>query len=653
MKQSIKQLIAICGFALLAACGNNNESTSADASALQSKSASAPTIQLAVDAYRPDTTTAQATPMQERVANAAPIATSISLGAPIASMAAQANKVHEMGKPLQVSFGRDVPKAQSAALTQQVLNWQASATGGKAAAISISSTGAKALRIGLLVTKLPESATLRFYSQGSAMAYVVSGKEVRKVLAQNLDAGDSSDAARTFWGPVIDGAEGTLEIALPAGVSTDGVEIALPQVSHFFMTANTAASMSASTNAMTNYSWPNDGLSCQVDIQCAARPVVSDSVAMLYYQKNGAGYQCSGTLLNNTANDALPYLLTANHCISDQTVASTLSTLWLYRSASCNATSGTYQQVSGGASLKYTAYNTDSTLLLMNNAPPAGTLFAGWDASPQALATALTGIHHPKADAQRKSSGTVTGYYTRNATNPNLFPYSTLANSTIIEITMTNGITESGSSGSGIFKNIGSTNPQVVGQLYGADAPSCSSASVSNTQSTVYGRFDYAFAAGMSDWLSPGRKSVYRFYKTSLGSHFYTNDGVERNSIISSLPEYSYEGIAFYTYPTISGPAGLSPIYRFFNTNNGSHFYTINASERDGVIANLPHYSYEGIAWYAQTNGTAGTVPLYRFFHSVIGTHLYTIDLAERDSIIRNLPLYKYEGIAYYVWLTQ
>lgn len=646
MKQSIKQLISSCGFALLAACGNNNESTSADASALQSKSASVPTIQLAVDAYRPDTTTAQATPMQERVASAAPIATTISLGAPIASMAAQANKVHEMGKPLQVSFGRDVPKAQSAALTQQVLNWQASATGGKAAAISISSTGAKALRIGLLVTKLPESATLRFYSQGSAMAYVVSGKEVRKVLAQNLDAGDSSDAARTYWGPVIDGAEGTLEIALPAGVSTDGVEIALPQVSHFFMTANTAASMSASTNAMTNYAWSNDGLSCQVDIQCAPRSVASDSVAMLIYQKNGAGYQCSGTLLNNTANDALPYLLTANHCISDQTVASTLSTWWLYRSASCNATSGTYQQVSGGASLKYTAYNTDSTLLLMNNAPPAGTLFSGWNASPQALNTTLTGIHHPQADSQRKSVGSVTGYYTRNATNPNSFPYSTLANSTIVEITMTSGITESGSSGSGVFKNIDSTNPQVVGQLYGADAPTCSSASVSNTQSTVYGRFDVAFNDGISNWLSPTFKPVFRFGDLDNGTYLWSIYASEKVNIQTNYPRKSYDGVAFYA--SNFAQTNLLPVYRFGNIKGG-YFYTIYESEKNAVLANYSNsLFYEGIAWYARQTPAAGWSPLYRFGDQ--GKYFYTAYESEKNYIIENLSQrYSYEGIAFYI----
>jgi lysyl endopeptidase len=652
MFNKFRYLIGGCALVLLTACGNSSQDSTTIERSVQLNTEKSVSIQQTVDSFRPEVTSAQSSPMQARSTNTIVAATKITLGKPIASMAAAASKVSEMGKPLQVSFGRDVPQLQSTALTQQILNWRSSTTGGQVAAISVTSADASALRMGLLVTKLPELAVLRFYSQGSAVAYTISGAEVRKVLAENLAAGDASDAGRTFWGPVIDGAESTFELEIPANVSKGEVEIALPQVSHFFRSVTASSNMTGNTSAMAGYSWANDGLSCQVDVQCSTRSAASDSVAMLLFQKSGAGYQCSGTLLNNTAFNALPYLLTANHCISSQTEASTLSTWWLYRSASCNATSGTYQQVSGGSVLKYTAYNTDSTLLLMNNAPPAGTLFSGWDASPQALNTALTGIHHPQADSQRKSVGSVTGYYTRNATNPNSFPYSTLAKSTILNVTMSQGIVEDGSSGSGIFKNATSSNPQLVGQLYGGNQAVCTTPTISSSQSTVYGRFDYAFADGMSEWLSPGRKSVYRFFKTTLGSHFYTINGSERNSIISNLPEYSYEGPAFYTYPTASGATGLSPIYRFFNTRNGSHFYTINASERDSIIANLPHYSYEGISWYAQTAGVAGTVPLYRFFHSVIGTHLYTTDINERNSIMSTLPLYKYEGIAYYVWLT-
>jgi hypothetical protein len=60
-------------------------------------------------------------------------------------------------------------------------------------------------------------------------------------------------------------------------------------------------------------------------------------------------------------------------------------------------------------------------------------------------------------------------------------------------------------------------------------------------------------------------------------------------------------------------------------------------------------YQYEEIGWYAYANNAVGTVPLYRFFNTSNGVHFYTISTAERDSVIANLKQFNYEGIAYYV----
>jgi hypothetical protein len=43
-------------------------------------------------------------------------------------------------------------------------------------------------------------------------------------------------------------------------------------------------------------------------------------------------------------------------------------------------------------------------------------------------------------------------------------------------------------------------------------------------------------------------------------------------------------------------------MYRFFNTSNGSHFYTINAGERDFVQGAYPAFKYEGPVYYAWTS---------------------------------------------------
>ncbi len=41
------------------------------------------------------------------------------------------------------------------------------------------------------------------------------------------------------------------------------------------------------------------------------------------------------------------------------------------------------------------------------------------------------------------------------------------------------------------------------------------------------------------------------------------------------------------------------PVYRFYNKNNGSHFYTASAEERDIVMAQWSaRYQYEGPAFF-------------------------------------------------------
>jgi Protein of unknown function (DUF1566)/Repeat of unknown function (DUF5648) len=141
---------------------------------------------------------------------------------------------------------------------------------------------------------------------------------------------------------------------------------------------------------------------------------------------------------------------------------------------------------------------------------------------------------------------------------------------------------------------------------------------------------------------------VFRFFNTNTGAHFFTMSVAERDYVKNTYPFFSYEGTSFFAYPA-ADPA-LSPVYRFFNMVTGTHFFTISAVEKDHVIATWPHiYSFEGIAWYANTASSTNLVPVYRFFNTRTGTHFYTTSVIERDNVIATLPWYLFEGIAYYV----
>lgn len=60
---------------------------------------------------------------------------------------------------------------------------------------------------------------------------------------------------------------------------------------------------------------------------------------------------------------------------------------------------------------------------------------------------------------------------------------------------------------------------------------------------------------------------------------------------------YQYDGPTYEVTP--SPEAAKLPVYRFYNVQNGSHFYTSSEAEKSHVIATWPHiYQYEGPAFW-------------------------------------------------------
>lgn len=142
--------------------------------------------------------------------------------------------------------------------------------------------------------------------------------------------------------------------------------------------------------------------------------------------------------------------------------------------------------------------------------------------------------------------------------------------------------------------------------------------------------------------------SVFRFYNADAGTHFYTTSDEEANKIVASYADvYTYEGIAYWA----NVATNFDPLYRFYNKANGSHFYTASASEKAAVEATWPGvYTYEGIGFNISTTEVAGGTTVYRFFNKANGSHFYTSSIEERDAVqARWSATYAYEGVAYYV----
>jgi len=90
---------------------------------------------------------------------------------------------------------------------------------------------------------------------------------------------------------------------------------------------------------------------------------------------------------------------------------------------------------------------------------------------------------------------------------------------------------------------------------------------------------------------------VFRFYNHDTGTHFYTASEAERDTVKATLSNYEYEGIAYTAYAD-DGGGTHEALYRFYNTETGAHFYTASETEVALTKQNLPQYHYDGIAYY-------------------------------------------------------
>ncbi len=147
--------------------------------------------------------------------------------------------------------------------------------------------------------------------------------------------------------------------------------------------------------------------------------------------------------------------------------------------------------------------------------------------------------------------------------------------------------------------------------------------------------------------------AVYRFWSPLNSRHFYTVSEAEKNYVQATYPAnvWTYETVAYYAFAD-SARAGLAPVYRFWSNALSAHFYTISEIERDYVIDHLPAWAYEGPVFYAYPPGSqpVDASPVYRFWSETLSTHFYTINEAEKDHVIANLPAWEYETIAWYAY---
>lgn len=265
----------------------------------------------------------------------------------------------------------------------------------------------------------------------------------------------------------------------------------------------------------------NESDACEVNVNCSP---VGDTwqdekrgVARIYIvDASGAGW-CTGSLVNNTAQDCKPLFLTALHCGVSTSAAN--SNLWRfyfrYEAPTCTnpGSAGTLDDyyITGcvrKANSNDNGGDSGSDFLLVqlgttaNEASTITTLktanfnayWNGWDANNTTV-TGGAGIHHPAGDIKKISTFTGTTVSTTygGATPNTHWRFSWTSNSNGW------GVTEGGSSGSPVFKS----NGRIFGTLTGG-----SSYCTAQTAPDYYGKVSY-------HWTSNSANTLYQL-KTFL-----------------------------------------------------------------------------------------------------------------------------------------
>ena len=406
---------------------------------------------------------------------------------PSAVAAVVAANGKSLTKRLQIGIGRDVPDPIAA--SSAALRWS-EVEGGVAAQWQVASPGAAALRIALEGILPGPGIELRF--SGQDQPEVVYGPFALSELQ-----------ASGNWSPVLEGESAIVEVFAPTREAALALDLRIAQVSHLFVSpANPFADQIAKASQ-----------ACEVDLICrsagdSALANAGRSVArMTFSDGQSAGtFLCTGTLLNTTNNSFIPYFYSAHHCINTQAAANTLTTHWFYDRTGCG--SGVLNpntvQLPGGATLLYSSAFYDALFLRLNGTPPNGAFFSGWDAASLSGGTALTAIHHPAGDVKKVSLGTMGGFGAPSGSGTNFI----IANWNSIAT----GVTEGGSSGSGIFTLQGSEY-RLRGGLYGGPS-SCTAPS--GSLHDYYSRFDQVYSS-ISQYLSPAASTcTYSLSPTSV-----------------------------------------------------------------------------------------------------------------------------------------
>jgi lysyl endopeptidase len=352
--------------------------------------------------------------------------------------------------------------------------------------LRIRSSGAYSLNLIFDQYRLPEDARLFLISEKTGEikgAYTSDNNSESKTFAIEPVEGD--ELLIQYEEPVNAGFRGELQIAK---VAHDYVGILYND--HRPLGSSGACNVNANCDIAAGYENVRDGV-CRIII---------------------AGTDlCTGVMVNNTAMDGTPYVLTAFHCINSAVKAQSSIFLFNYESPYCSSIDGDVSHSLSGSSLKASFDSLDFALVRLNNVPPDNfrPYLVGWNRKNFPPVSSIC-IHHPLGDIKKiaiDNNAAVTAkfnnnYYSKGFWNILRWEY---------------GVTEVGSSGGPLFDQ----NKQLIGTLTGGSA-SCPPGLPTNDYFEKFAlAWDYRKDAvnQLKAWLDPINSNIEQLDGIALNSN--------------------------------------------------------------------------------------------------------------------------------------
>ncbi|WP_257389524.1 PKD domain-containing protein, partial [Tahibacter caeni] len=447
--------------------------------------------------------------------------------------------------------------------------------------LRLTSPGAYSINLGFTRYHMPDGGRLLVYPAGLKA-------DGDRSLVRSFGAADNAEHGQ-LWTPVVAGDDVVVEVVVPTA-QRKALQLELTSVNHDYRGFNRVAA--EISGAAVKDAGDVSG-SCNVDVICPEGDPYRDQIRSVAVYSTGGSTFCTGSLVNNTAQDRKPYFLTAYHCSITSGNAASLVVYWNFENSYCRpvgsaasgqAGDGNLNTFQSGAFFRAGNSASDFTLVELDEAPPAAAnvYFAGWDRRSQNFPSAF-GIHHPSTAEKRISlanGATATTSYNSTA-EP--------GDGTHVQARWRPGIgvTEPGSSGSPLYSN----EKRVIGQLHGG--PSSCTATDTNKRD-YYGRLSVSWTGGgsnstrLSNWLDPGNTGAQ------------TVDGLNSGGGGSNLPPTANFSVA---------------------TNGLTATFTDTSTDSDGTIASR--------SWNFG-DGTTSTTTNPSKTYSAAGT--YTVTLTVTDN---------------------